>query len=185
MGYEIKPTKIYSGLEILRPGTTGGAADAEALKILYSPTEFETNITTESSNGIHLDAKMRGNKRSFFGGGASTYSTLNDHVGKIITHAGNSANQDQIWNEITPGNSDIGKSWTFVNRSTSSGCEIKLSFANQYVRFMDGASTEAKKWTWSIGRGGIAELVCVGAVVGGGSTGSPNFILYGSGIGQA
>ncbi len=97
--------------------------------------------------------------------------------GKRIIHTASVA---YTLDEFTPVAADVGKHWIIIN--ASNGYEVKLDFQNQYMRFLEGGSIGAKNWIWSIAPGGIAEVVCVNT--GTSSSTQPNFVIYGSGVGQ-
>ena len=74
---------------------------------------------------------------------------------------------------------DVTKSWTIIN---ASGGDITFDADSQYVHVMDGFSTNGKKTDWKILKGGIVDVVCIGSAASGGTSGEPNFIMYGTGI---
>jgi len=86
-----------------------------------------------------------------------------------------------------PSAQDIGKSWTVVNADfggSSSTAPITLDLGTQYVRFMDGSSTQGTRTDFKINSSGIADIICIAANASGGTSSTPNFIIYGSGISQ-
>jgi hypothetical protein len=91
------------------------------------------------------------------------------------------------YNLFQPAAADIGKSWTVINADSSgsaSSSGILIDSNGQRIRFMDGSSSYAigSSVDATVHRGGIAEIVCVAANANGGTSLTPNFIIYGSGI---
>ena len=74
---------------------------------------------------------------------------------------------------------DIGKTWTLLN--THSGT-IVLDFDTQYIEALTGQSRNPVQTDWAIQPGGIIELVCINNISNGGSTSTPNFLIYGTGL---
>ena len=78
-----------------------------------------------------------------------------------------------------PDSDDVGKSWILVNASQA---KILLDADTQYVHGLDGSRQTAHQSDWEINMGGIAEIICVNSTASGGTSLSPNYVLYGTGI---
>ena len=78
-----------------------------------------------------------------------------------------------------PAAADVGKTWTLMNLTSST---IVLDFDTQYIEALAGVNTVAVQSDWSIATGGIVELVCINSNGGGGTSASPNFVIYGTGL---
>lgn len=82
--------------------------------------------------------------------------------------------------DFQPTTADIGKHWTIVNATDTASAYVRLDLGSQYVRLMSGGSQYASNNIWKLGRGGVAELVCIDTNVNGGGQSTPNWILYGN-----
>jgi len=144
--------------------------------------------TTTFSNGdvniddnLDVEGTINGKYNTLVNSTASGYTgaIFKSHAGKKIIKTGTAS---ITIDDFQPTADDIGKHWTIVNATTNLSGNVNLDFGGQYVRLMNGASAVASQDTWIIGRGGVAELVCIAANANGGSTSGANFILYGNDI---
>jgi hypothetical protein len=191
-----KTTKIGGGgaigsTEILELGYNNQTAVNSTIKIgnegtatnsvtVYGDTTFSNGDVSVDSN-LDVGGTINGKYDTVFPFTSSTSMNLSDFKSnsgkKIISFNSSLVTIDA---DFQPTTDDIGKHWTLVAASTNAAGYINIDLENQYVRLMSGGSQYAQLETWRVGRGGVAELVCVGANASGGSQSSPNFILYGN-----
>jgi hypothetical protein len=140
-----------------------------------------SNGNVDVEDNLDVDGTITGKYNTLVNSTASGYTgtTFKSHAGKKIIKTGTAA---ITIDDFQPAADDIGKHWTIVNATTNLSGNVNLDFGSQYVRLMNGASATAEQDTWIIGRGGVAELVCIAANANGGSASGANFILYGNDI---
>lgn len=137
----------------------------------------DVSVDSDLSVGGHINGKYE----TLINSGSSGYTgtTFRSHSGKKIIKTGTAA---ITVDDFQPTADDIGKHWTIVNATTNLSGNVNLDFGSQYVRLMNGGTAVPSQDTWIVGRGGVAELVCIAANANGGSTSGANFILYGNDI---
>lgn len=185
--------KGVGGSSVIKIGDNGADTGNTQIHIGSTKTSgsqtVQINSETTFSNGdvniddnLEVDGTIKGRYDVIMPFTSSTTMSQSDFKGtnsgtKIISMRTTDVTIDA---DFQPTTADIGKHWTIVNATDTANAYVRLDLGSQYVRLMSGGSQYAGNQIWKIGRGSVAELVCIDTNVNGGGQSTPNFILYGN-----
>ena len=158
--------------------TSGLTANQFYLGGTGSPVDFTATVSSRVNAGTMEAnfARFLTNNNVTLSGNVTGTDFLDTYQGKRLIKIASGQNTVTV---PQPASDDVGKSWILVNASNA---KILLDADTQYVHGLDGSRTLAHQADWEINMGGIAEIICVNSTASGGTSSSPNYVLYGTGI---